>query len=164
MPATNLICATPPQALVLACGNPLRGDDGVSWRIGRMMQQRPPMIGLTVVVSQQLLPEHAIAVSTADLVVFVDCSAVIPPGTVSTVRLHPAESLPRIFTHSLAPSSLLRLALDLYAHAPTQAVAVTVGGESFALKDRLSMAVEMALPKALEEVCFQVHSQTPVAM
>lgn len=156
--------ATLPQSLVLACGNPMRGDDGVGWRIGRTMQRQPPMSGLTVLVTQQLLPEHAEAVSNADLVLFIDCSAVIPPGTVSTVCIHPAESLPHIFTHSLDPPALLRLALDLYARTPSQAIAVTVGGESFELNDRLSKTVESALPQALEEVCSQLHPPMSVAV
>ena len=122
------------------------------------------MIGLTVLVTHQLLPEHAEAVSTADLVVFVDCSAVTPPGTVSSVFIQPAENLPRTFTHSLDPPSLLRLAHDLYARTPGQAIVVTVGGESFAIKNRLSKTVEAALPRAVEEVRAQLHSRMSVAL
>jgi len=142
----------PGRALVLACGNTFRGDDGVGWRIGCAVEQRPPCDGLTVVLTQQLLPEHAEAISAADTVVFVDCSAITAAGTVCTIELQPAENLPRILTHHLDPASLLRLALDLYSRMPTRAVAVTVGGESFALTDQLSRAVRSAVPKALEAV------------
>ncbi len=128
--------ASPTRALLLACGNTFRGDDGVGWRIGCAVEQRSPRDDLTVVMTRQLLPEHAEAISAADVVVFVDCSAVTAAGTVSTIPIQPAESLPRILTHHLDPASLLRLAHDLYARTPARAVAITVGGESFEVTDR----------------------------
>ncbi len=136
----------------MACGNTFRGDDGVGWRIGCAVEQRPPCDGLSVVLTRQLLPEHAEAISAAEIVVFVDCSAVAAAGTVSTSTIRPAERPPRILTHHLDPAALLRLTLDLYARTPPQAVLVTVGGESFALTDQLSKTVRSAVPKALEAV------------
>lgn len=141
-----------PRVLVLACGNVLRGDDAAGWKIGCAVKRQRRMAGLTVLLTTQLLPEHAEAVSNADIVAFVDCSAVVPAGAVTTDRILPAESLPRIFTHHLDPASLLRLALDLYGHAPRQAIAITVGGESFGVTSRLSEAVHAALPHAIEVV------------
>jgi hydrogenase maturation protease len=141
----------PKRALLLACGNAFRGDDGVGWRIGCAVEQFRHA-GLTVVMTRQLLPEHAKAISAADVVIFVDCSAVTAAGTISTIPIQPAESLPRTFTHHLDPGSLLRLAHDLYAHTPARALAITVGGESFEVTDRLSRTVKTAVPKALEAV------------
>jgi hydrogenase maturation protease len=156
MAASATIAASQPdpcgRTLLFACGNTLRGDDGVGWRIGCTLERQPPCPGLTVVVTQQLLPEHAEAISAAETVIFVDCSAVHASGTVSTISVQPAESLPRILTHHLDPASLLRLALDLYSRAPSHAVAVTIGGESFELTDHLSRTVKSAVPKALEAV------------
>ena len=143
----------PPQrALLLACGNTYRGDNGVGWRIGHAVEQQLQLTGLTVVRTRQLLPEHAEAISAADIVVFVDCSAVAEAGTVSTIPIQPADTLPRILTHHLDPGSLLRLALDLYARNPARAIAVTVGGHCFELTDRLSKPVKAAVPKAMEAV------------
>jgi hydrogenase maturation protease len=142
----------PRRALLLACGNTLRGDDGVGWCIGCAAEQQLRHADLTVVMTRQLLPEHAEAISAADIVVFVDCSAVTTAGTVSTISIQPAPSVPRALTHHLDPGSLLRLAHELYAHIPAQAVAITVGGESFELTDRLSRTVKAAVPKALEAV------------
>ena len=159
-PLSSHLPHLPGHALVLACGNTLRGDDGVGWRIGCAVEQRPPCDGLTVVLTQQLLPEHAEAISTADIVVFVDCSAVTAAGTVSTIAIRPAVSLPRILTHHLDPAALLRMALDLYSRTPARAVAVTVGGESFGLTDQLSKAVRSAVPKALEAVRAALLAET----
>ena len=152
MATTSAPSADQPRALLLACGNTFRGDDGVGWRIGCAVQQQPPCSGLTVLMTRQLLPEHAEAISTAEIVVFVDCSAVTPAGTVSTIPIEPAESVPRILTHHLDPESLLRLTFDLYARTPARAVVVTVGGESFEWSDRLSTSVKSAVPEALEAV------------
>ena len=140
------------RALLLACGNTFRGDDGVGWRIGSAVEQQLRLSGLTVLMARQLLPEHAEAISSADVVVFVDCSAVTAAGTVSTIPIELAESLPRSFTHHLDPASLLRLTFDLYARIPARAVAITVGGESFEFSDRLSRTVRSAVPRALEAV------------
>jgi hydrogenase maturation protease len=142
----------PGRALLLACGNTFRGDDGVGWRIGCAVEQQLRRADLTVVITRQLLPEHAEAISAADIVVFVDCSDVTGAGTVSIIPIYAAESLPHTLTHHLDPGSLLRLAHDLYARTPGRVVAITVGGESFELTDRLSKAVKSAVPKALEAV------------
>jgi hydrogenase maturation protease len=142
----------PQRALLLACGNTYRGDGGVGWRIGCAVEQQLQLTGLTVVRTRQLLPEHAEAISAADIVVFVDCSTVTEAGTVSTILIQPSDTLPRIFPHHLDPGSLLRLALELYARNPARAVVVTVGGHCFELTDRLSKPVKAAVPKAMEAV------------
>jgi len=145
------------RVLLFACGNTLRGDDGVGWRIGCAVEQQTPHNGLTVVCTRQLLPEHAEAISAADVVVFVDCSAVTTAGSVLTIPIEPAKNPPRSFTHHLDPASLLKLTADLYSRIPRRAVAVTVGGESFEVTDQLSRIVKAAVPKALEAVRFILH-------
>jgi hydrogenase maturation protease len=140
-----------PQILILACGNSLRGDDGVGLRIASALEDHP-RDGVEIITTQQLLPEHAEAVSAAGQVIFVDCSALAPAGTVSITPVEPAGSLPGIFTHSLDPSTLLRVAQELYRRTPSRAVAVTIGGESFELNEELSAPVAAAVQHALEAV------------
>jgi len=142
----------PQRTLLFACGNTFRGDDGVGWRIGRAVEQQFEQDGLTVLWTRQLLPEHAGAISAADVVVFVDCSTVAAAGTVSSIPLEPAETLPRSLNHPLDPASLLKLSLELYARLPIRAVEVTIGGESFELTDQLSRPVKAAVPKAMEAI------------
>jgi hydrogenase maturation protease len=141
------------SAIVLACGNMLRGDDGVAWTIGSeierdIVQRSPPCAEVEVIFTQQLLPEHADPLSKADLAIFIDCSAIAEPGAVSTFRVHQANCLPSIFTHHLDPASLLRLTQDLYGCTPSRAVAITVGGQSFELSETLSKPVAEAIPIA----------------
>jgi hydrogenase maturation protease len=142
--------------LVLACGNSLRGDDGVGLRIGSALQadfhNEPGESALEVILTQQLLPEHAEPLSKADLAIFIDCSAIVQPGVVSTQTLSPAQTLPRIFTHHLDPSSLLKLTQDLFGRSPSRAVSITVGGKSFEMQEQLSEPVETAIPNAVEAV------------
>ena len=140
------------SVLVLACGNTLRGDDGVAWHIGSALKDGPARAGAEVILARQLLPEHAEALSSADLAIFIDCSVAVHPGVVSIFLVNPAQSLPRIFTHHLDPASLLKLCQNLYGRIPSHSVAITVGGESFALKDGLSKSVTAAIPIAIEAV------------
>ena len=140
------------HALLLACGNALRGDDGVGLRIGEILQEYPPTDGIEIVLTQQLLPEHAELVSRAELVVFVDCCATTAPGAVTSVSIEPAGELPRILTHHLDPASLLRMAVELYGSAPSRAVLVTVGGSAFEMEEKLSGRVAAAMPRAVAAV------------
>jgi hydrogenase maturation protease len=140
------------SVVVLACGNTLRGDDGIAWHIGAALQHDVADPGIKIVLTHQLLPEHAELLAAADQVVFVDCSAVAEPGVVSTIPITPAQVLPRIFTHHLDPASLLKLAQNLYGHIPSRAVAITVGGQSFELNEQLSKPVSAAIPLAVEAV------------
>ncbi len=138
----------PIRRLVIACGNTLRGDDGVAWHIAAQLDQVAAQTGDEIVVTQQFLPEHAEQISLADVVVFIDCSALTTAGCISSLSIDPAEQLPRILTHHLDPAALLRLALDLYGQIPLRRTLITVGGESFAMTEELSAAVRNAIPAA----------------
>jgi hydrogenase maturation protease len=140
------------EAVILACGNTLRGDDGVAWRIAEQLQALPSSASAELILTQQWMPEHADALSRASLAIFLDCSASGNPGVVKTIALSPASGLPRIFTHHLDPASLLRLTLDLYGELPPQAFAITVGGDRFELNEALSDAVTGAIPAAIESI------------
>lgn len=137
-------------ALVLACGNTLRGDDGVGWWIAGRVEQYFSATGIEVEFVRQFTPEFAEPVSAAALVVFVDCSMIAAPGAVSVLPVYPAENLPRVLTHHLDPSAVLKLARDLYGAIPERCYAVTVGGKSFELSEELSDPVAAAIPTAVE--------------
>lgn len=140
------------RRLILACGNTLRGDDGVGWRIAEQLESDPIHTDDQIILVQQFLPEHAELLSQADVVVFVDCSALSAPGQVCTIPIVPAEHLPRILTHHLNPASLLLIALGLYGKIPSRASAVTIGGSSFELSEDLTPAVRDAIPAAVRAV------------
>lgn len=140
------------RSLILACGNPLRGDDGVAWRVVEALQADAEFNSVMTIVEQQWLPEHAEAVSRAEVVIFIDCNASGVPGEVREARTWAAETSPRVFTHHLDPASLLLLAQQLYGHAPSRAFTIAISGESFALREALSPRIIDAIPTALEHI------------
>jgi hydrogenase maturation protease len=140
------------SVVVVACGNTLRGDDGVAWRIGAALQALPTLFKKEVIFTQQLLPEHALALHRADLAIFLDCCATGMAGMVESVALSPASVSPRIFTHHFDPASLLRMTFDLYGRAPAHAFAITVGGHCFELSEELSGPVAAAVPEAIDAI------------
>ena len=140
------------KKLVLACGNTLRGDDGVGWAIAERLEGDSSLDDVEVVVAHQLTPEMAEPISLAETVVFVDCSAVAPAGEVSVFPVAAASKDNASLTHNVDPANLLALSREIFASAPHRAFAVTVGGKSFELKEELSEAVRLAIPEAVLEI------------
>ena len=139
-------------ALLLACGNPLRGDDGFGGWVAARAQEQFVSSQLEVVASRQFTPEMAEPISTADTVIFLDCSATSEPGQIS---LHPVEAATkpaRLMTHHTSPESLLWMSQELYGRVPRVAYLITVGGDSFKMEERLSDAVRGAAPAVLRMV------------
>jgi hydrogenase maturation protease len=132
--------------LALALGNPLRGDDGAGAAIARGLEGLVP--GLEVVEAQELLPEHAEQVARADGVLFLDAALDGPPGDVRAEPVTPRRERGSLL-HALLPAEVLDLARALYGHAPPAAL-VTITGGDFSFGERLSPAVEAALPTARE--------------
>ncbi len=137
------------SALILACGNPLRGDDGLGGWMAAQVQEKFTRSQVEVVALQQFTPELAEPISTADTVIFLDCSVKTEPGTVLLQRMEPAEKLPRLITHHMQPATLLRLSQELYGRIPRQAYLITVGGKSFKVGAQLSDVVRDAAPEVL---------------
>jgi len=144
--------------LLLACGNPLCGDDGVGWKIAEAAEQDPGFADVKVVVAQQFTPELSELLGEAEVVAFVDASISVEPGVVSSFTVAAAQEVPQALTHHLPPASLLALTGYLYGRIPGRAYAVTVGASSFELsfgvEERLldgvlSEAVRDAIPAAV---------------
>ncbi len=137
------------RKLVLACGNTLRGDDGVGWAIAERLDGDSSLADVEVVVAHQLTPEMAEPISLAETVVFVDCSAVSHAGEVSVFSVEAASKDNSSLTHNVDPANLLALSREIFASAPHRAFAVTVGGGSFELIEELTEAVRLAIPEAV---------------
>ncbi len=145
------------HAVLLACGNSLRQDDGVGLEIAEVAER---MAGsrLRVVAVQQWTPELAEEIAGAELAIFVDASSEDEAGAIRVSQVFPPISAetgqewgtPRAAseTHSLEPAELLALAEQVCGHAPARAFAVTVGGESFHYGEGISGTVRQAVPRA----------------
>jgi hydrogenase maturation protease len=130
---------------VVAYGNPLRGDDGVAWRIvERLERDGDPVVPLAL---HQLTPEVALMLSQADGVIFVDARAGESPGSVRAAEVRPQPTAAG-FTHHVSPEAVLALAQSLYGAQPRAAL-VTVAAESFALAEELSPTARRAVPRAV---------------
>jgi hydrogenase maturation protease len=137
--------------LVVGYGNSLRTDDGVGWHAARLLAGDPRLAGARVMAQHQLLPELAVDVSRASLVVLVDAAADGDPGAVSVRRVQQRRTETATWSHHLDAESLAGLAKDLYGAVPP-IVLVSVAAGSFAEGDRLSGALERALPEVVEVV------------
>jgi hydrogenase maturation protease len=137
--------------LVVGFGNALRTDDGVGWAAAERCATDPRLEGATVMARHQLTPELALDVSRATGVIFIDASHGPPAGTLVVWQLDPDDGGGMHSSHHVSPSSLVQLAIELYGRAPAVHV-VSVGVESMEPGDRLSPAVEAAIPRLVDAV------------
>ena len=135
-----------PPAVLLACGNSLREDDGVGLRIAEAVQKAVPAAQLRVIAAHQWTPELAVELADVELVIFVDANAADEPGVVRVVSIRARGE--QMETHGLDPSTVLGLAETLCGHAPEHAVLLTIGADSFGYGEQMSRSVCDAVPKA----------------
>jgi len=134
-------------ALLLACGNSLRQDDGIGLRIAVAAEHVFPASRLRIVAAHQFTPEMAADLAATDLVIFVDASAVDEPGA---IRVVPVDAHPHALnTHHLDPPALLAMAQTFCGHAPARAFALTIGACRFGYGEELSGPLRQAVPRAL---------------
>src|SRR5579864_6386314 len=118
------------RCLILACGNTLRGDDGIGPWLAQWAEERfEDESGVCVLSRQQWTLELAEEIAAAETVLFLDCSATDAPGSVSIVEVQPA-AIEALATHHLGAPELLGLARKLYDSLPRTALQMTVGAGS----------------------------------
>ena len=152
--------STKARCLLLACGNTLRGDDGIGPWLAEWAQQRfEDEPRLRVISRQQWTPELAADIAEADAVLFVDCSAAAEPGSIDLVEVEPGPQVEGAGTHQVSASQLLGMAREYYGSLPRRAQMLTVGAGSTELSEEFSTPVLDAIPmacaqleKALEEL------------
>ena len=139
------------KALVVGYGNALRADDGLGRHAAALLANDPRLAGTAVFQRHQLMPELALEVSAAALVVLVDASQGLPAGTFAVTQVERASDTGVTWSHHLDPSSLVALSHELYGRAP-DVFLVSAGVDSLELGDRLSPLVEAALPRLVDAV------------
>ncbi|MGB5058118.1 MAG: hydrogenase maturation protease, partial [Candidatus Promineifilaceae bacterium] len=106
--------------LLIGYGNPLRGDDGIGWRVVEEIANRQSPIANgqwdnphsalrtpQLIAVHQLLPELAEPISETDLVIFVDASVEGEPGAIQVRTIEPAPPRIGAFTHHFDPAGVL---------------------------------------------------------
>ncbi|MBV8099116.1 MAG: hydrogenase maturation protease [Verrucomicrobia bacterium] len=136
--------------LIIGYGNPLRGDDGIGWRVA---DQLAALAGdaATVLTVHQLTPELAEPISKAELVIFIDACYGGQPGswTCETISLDQESS--EAFTHYFTPANLLGHASTIFGAKP-KALLISVAGASFDCGDHLSVDVAAIIPEIVANV------------
>lgn len=138
---------------MLACGNTLRGDDGVGpWLADWASQSFKDDSRVRVIARQQWTPELAEEIARAQSVLFIDCSLELAPGSVSLSPVAPNAEAASIASHHLSAPELLALTRHLYNSLPEEAVQLTVGAGSVALGEEFSQPVAQSLTRTCERV------------
>lgn len=127
--------------LLVAIGNPLRGDDGVAWRLGDMMPS-----GWTAECTIQLTPEWASAINGFERVVFADASV---ECALPELRLIVSAGDGGAFSHHVTPVVVTALARSLFGFKG-EAWTLHIPAFAFEAADSLSAECARALEKAGE--------------
>jgi hydrogenase maturation protease len=134
--------------LILACGNPSRGDDALGPALVNKLRAHGLPPGIEIVEDFQLQVEHALDMHGRDLVLFVDASAsALAPFQVE--RLAPAQES-AYTTHIMAPSAVLYTYREIHKAPPPPSFLLSIRGQDFALGQPLSAAAEANLAAAAE--------------
>lgn len=143
----------PAPVLVLAVGNPSRGDDALGPVLAERLQALA-LGGVEVLVDFQLQVEHSLDLVGRDVVIFVDAGAETPaPYVLREAR--PADELAHT-SHALAPEAVLAAYRRVHGTEPPHALVLCVRGESFELGAPLSAAAAAHLDlawMALQDLC-----------
>ncbi len=133
--------------LLLAVGNPARGDDGLG---PALLERLAPEAGdgVELLLDYQLQVEHALDLAGREAVLFIDATRAAVGVQLS--RVHPAQALPAL-SHALTPAGVLHVAQRLGQPLP-QAWQLAIEGESFGLGEGLSEAASARLSQALAVV------------
>jgi hydrogenase maturation protease len=138
------------SGLILACGNPSRGDDA----IGPLLIERfgaipdpTPGLDLELLTDYQLQVEHALDLQGRDIVVFVDAALDGPePFGFGPVISHPVAT---ITTHATTPGALLRVYGQVVGRPPPDCRLLAIRGYAFELGSGLTPGAEANLEAAL---------------
>jgi len=148
-----------PPLLVLAVGNPSRGDDA----LGPLLLDRLRGAGVEAAADVELLTdfqlqvEHALDLEDRHAVLFVDAAR---PGAADGVSLRPVQAGTHIppASHALSAPAVLRVALQLAGRAPS-AWQLALEGECFdlgaGLSPRAARHLDQAAPLVLNWLCTQ---------
>lgn len=149
--------------LVLAIGNPSRGDDA----LGPLLLEQLAAIGteaagdVELLTDFQLQIEHALDLEGRRAVLFIDAAR---PGVVEGVGLTAIQAETRLVpvSHALSAPAVLQVATQLAGCAPP-AWQLAVEGECFALAEGLSPLAQQHLEQAFEMLLDWIATQRAAA-
>ena len=139
--------------LVLACGNPSRGDDAIGPVLAERLErwlEHSGTTGIDVLVDFQLGPEHALDLEGRKRVLFVDAEmgAGVP---YRFARLSP-RGFPSPSSHAFAPEAVMGVAARVLGGSLPVAEVLAVAGERFELGEPLSALARDSVERAFESL------------
>lgn len=133
--------------LVIGYGNPARSDDG----LGEYVAQRllSEVIGIDILILQELGPELCEDISGCELLFFVDAG--IDQEEPFIIReIKPRYKTP-IFSHHISPDMLLAITEELYNTRP-KAYLVSIKGYNFDFGFEITEMAKQNSEKAIEKI------------
>lgn len=141
------------RVLILAWGNPSRGDDAIGPRLIERLEELPdawPGLEVELLTDFQLQIEHALDLVDRDLVVFADASASGPePFEIGPVGPDPIAP---ISTHALSPGAVLGVYRRVVGVQAPACYVLGIRGYAFELGSDLSSAASANLDAALSHL------------
>lgn len=131
---------THPPFLVIAVGNPSRGDDALAplllQRLREWVAQSGREDDIELLEDFQLQVEHAADMQSRELVLFLDAGLNTPsPYTLDRVQPHGSSAL---FSHALPPEDVLATYVQVYREPPPPSFVLCISGAAFELGAALS--------------------------
>ncbi len=148
--------------LIIGYGNVLRSDDGVGCHLADRIALDPRFADVTVLRQHQLAPENALDLSEAGLAVLIDAGHGPAAGSFAVTPVDRSHEDVRTLSHHLGPATLVALAEELYGTAP-EVLTVTVGVADLGTGERLSPAVQAALPAVVDAVAALIADRRAAA-
>ena len=144
--------------VILACGNPSRGDDALGPllldRLQAWLDTEGLAEGFELLGDFQLQIEHALDLAGRSLALFIDAGHGTPVPFL--FREAVAANTTAYSTHALSPESVLTVYPQVSDEAPPPAFVLCVRGESFELGESLSQAAKIHADAAfvlLQKLC-----------
>jgi hydrogenase maturation protease len=150
-----------PPVLVIAVGNPSRGDDALGPELAARLEAAA-LPGVEVITEFQLQVENSLDLVGRERVVFVDAGTVTPAPFDLRRAAAAADFLHT--SHAISPEAVLATYERITGDAAPESWVLCVRGESFELGEALTPAAAGNLEAAwlvLREICVPERSPPP---
>ncbi|MGR8980193.1 MAG: hydrogenase maturation protease [Gammaproteobacteria bacterium] len=136
----------PKPVLLLACGNPSRGDDALGPLLLEFVERCCDLTEIDLLTDFQLQIEHALDLENRKLILFADAS-VSCAGPFEFTGLEPA--METVFTtHAMSPEAVMAVYRSIKKQPPPPCFLLGIKGESFELGEALSVNADVNLEQA----------------
>lgn len=126
--------------LIFAIGNESRGDDALGplllRKLDNWLMESGHFEQFELIEEFQLQIENAMDIKDRKRVLFID-AGMDTPAPFSFYRLHASDE-PVLYSHALAPKTLLKVYTQFYHEPPPDAFVLCIKGETFELGEPLS--------------------------